>query len=233
MRQTNLNAIEIQETGTNRRLGVFAVQDWPKGHKIIIEDPAISCIHWHGQRTISKEWQKLSTTKQQELQSCFRKLRYLPIGSKKPLQKKDRQRLERFVKDYAFWDPRRSKAHIFKLTSHINHACISCANAQHWTDSASPFSMTVTLVRPVKAGEEIFVHYNRSNISFSCAVCPDNSLKSRLLGFGKTIWGHGRDKLPSASIPAPSISPQSQSRSSYYIEDDSVSGITLTNPQTP
>lgn len=183
MRLRNFDVVYIGDTGTARGLGVFASHNLSKGHKIIVEKPAISCIHFKQHKTAAAEWQKLPVSKQQELVSRFRKLKGVPVGTRVPLDKKQIKRLESFIGDYGFSDPNRGRAHVFSLTSHINHACRSCANAQHWTDGIEGNHMTVKLIKDVSAGDEIFVHYNRTKLGFGCAVCPADSAVDRITAF--------------------------------------------------
>lgn len=197
MRLRNFDVVYIGDTGTNRGLGVFASHNLSKGHRIIIEKPAISCVHFKQHKTVAAEWQKLPVSKQQELVSRFRKLKGVPVGRRVALDKKQIKCLESFIGDYGFSDPNRGRAHVFSLTSHINHACRSCANAQHWTDGIEGNHMTVKLVKDVRAGDEIFVHYNRPKLGFGCALCPADNAVDRLTAFTNSsrrkIYGQGTD----------------------------------------
>lgn len=162
---------------------MFAYRDWPNGHKIIMETPALSCIHWrqrYGTRNVAQEWELLKIGQKEELRKCFRKLRKVATGGNDHLTKFDRKRLESFIDEYAFRPPQGDKAYIYNLASHINHACRSCANAEHWTDFKSPNAIHVTLVRPVQSGEEIFIYYNKADLELTCPLCPETSLLSRL-----------------------------------------------------
>lgn len=169
---TGLAAVTIKDTNTPRELGVFVNVDLPSRHKVIVEDPIISCIHWRqrkGVRTIGEEWLKLKPRVRADLRNTFKRLSV--VKSEETMSPSDRKKLEGFMEDYAFWDGRMSNAYIYKLVSHINHACPSCANAQHWVDSQDPNCISIRLVRNVKAGEELFIHYGKTNLSFRCAVC--------------------------------------------------------------
>ncbi|KAM5355731.1 hypothetical protein ACJ41O_002377 [Fusarium nematophilum] len=169
----NLDAVVILSTHDHRNLGLFATQDFPARHKIIVERPLVSCIHFCQQygkvKNIYKVWTRLTHQRRRELTLAFTPLRKIPV--EKTLSISNQLKLEKFIEDYAFWDPNRSRAHVFRLTSHINHACTSCANAQHWTDLDFPNYMTVTLVKPVQTGDEIFIHYGKRRMGFGCAVC--------------------------------------------------------------
>lgn len=184
----NWDIVEIQAAGSCGN-GVFAKVDLEKGHKIIVERPILSCIHWmlrKGLRTVSKDWMKLSLEDQQQMTSYFTRLRDVPIGGK-PLLPQHKKVLEKFIEEYGFWDPQRARAHVYLLVSHINHACISCANAEQWTDSSYPHRITVKLVKPVKAGKEIFINYNRRT-PFGCALCGPTSFRDRVRAFGCGIF---------------------------------------------
>ena len=186
----NYDALYICDTGTRRKLGVFASRDWPRGYKVIAETPALSCTYWrqrYGKRNIDEEWEMLKLSHKEDLRKCFRKLRKVAMGNNDQLTMYDQKRLESFIEEYAFRPPQSDRAHIYKLASHINHACMSCANAEHWTESNSPNTIHVKLVRPVKSGEEIFIYYNRSDLKFTCPLCPPNTLLSRLKAFVSRI----------------------------------------------
>ncbi|KAF7558877.1 hypothetical protein G7046_g5276 [Stylonectria norvegica] len=155
------------ENGRKKRgQGVFANRNLQKGWRIIEENPAISCVHHKGKKEIYDLWYGEMTEEQrQPLRETFRKLKRVDV-----LPGLRRWRLEKFVGEYAFWDPRRDKAHIYALASQINHACKSCANAFPIIDSAEPNKITVRLVRALETNEEVFIHYHKK-VSFGCAVC--------------------------------------------------------------
>lgn len=168
----NDDAVRILETNEERQRGVFTKHDFPSHHMIIKERPMLSCIHWpqrNGVRSIDSDWQRLNPDRQREIRDQFTRLEKVPVGRK--LNIWDRRRLRNFVKDYAFWDSKRTNAHIYRLGSHINHACISCANAQQWTDSEHPNYISIKLVKPLNAGDEVFISYNKPGLPFRCAVC--------------------------------------------------------------
>ncbi|KAJ3496279.1 hypothetical protein NLG97_g2773 [Lecanicillium saksenae] len=191
----NFGVLYIHETETKRKLGVFAGFSLPKGHRIICERPAFSCIQWKGKKTAKEEWLKLSLQQRLEMRVWFRKLRTLALGGTDTFTKSDKKQLEAFVSDYAFWDPQRAKAHIYRLTSHINHACRSCANAELWVDSEDPNKINVKLVRDVEKDGEIFIFYNKKKLPFGCALCPE----------GRTLCGRIRAFIDDfgARRPAP------------------------------
>lgn len=185
----NHDILYVSETHTDRKLGVFAGFDLPKGYKIIAENPALSCIQWRkGKKTVSDEWLKMSHRQRENLQVWFRKLRKVPHGGNDTFKDSDKQKLERFISNYAFWDPQRERAHTYKLASLINHACRSCANAQYWVESAQPNEISIRLVKDVKSTDEIFICYNK-RVPYSCPLCPRRKtpmsrLKTALMQFG-------------------------------------------------
>ncbi|KAJ6780576.1 hypothetical protein PWT90_04059 [Aphanocladium album] len=180
----NFGALYIHETRTNRKLGVFAGFPLPKGHRIICERPSFSCVHWRkGKRTAAKEWLNLSHKQREEMRVWFRKLRNVAHGGNDTFTDSDKKTLEAFVTNYAFWDPQREQAHVYRLTSHINHACRRCANAELWVESEQPNNINVKLVRDVAKDDEIFICYNKK-LSFGCALCSEGqTLRERIRAF--------------------------------------------------
>lgn len=190
----NWEAVAIRETFTSRGRGIFVTGNLDRGHKIIVEEPVFTAaLPWPQSRwgsSIAQEWCRLPLDHQLRLKAVFRKrLRYVTTGSEK-LGWFHRILLEDFMMEYAFVNPQKSLAHVYLLGSHINHACIRCANAQQWTDSAEPHRIRVTLVKPLKAGEEVFIHYNRQvGHSFGCAVCGRPSMMDQLKGLCGGVFG--------------------------------------------
>jgi hypothetical protein len=157
-------------------LGVFTKYACPSRTKIIDEAPLVSSIFWgqrHGKRDIAKVWEEaLNDISRDLIRARFQQLRDVPdLPTRKH---KDRKKLERFVEQYAFWDTSRTKAHIYWWTSMINHACVTCANAEFWI---TPERAVVRLVKPLAADEELFIHYNRAGLAFGCAVCSKGGPK--------------------------------------------------------
>lgn len=199
----NCDILSIRHTGTKRAVGVFAQSDLPSGYIIISEPPALSCVHWkQGKRTVSEEWLKLSHKQRETLRMWFRKLQKVAHGGNDSFKSDDKKRLEKFISNYAFSDPQRDRAHIYALGSHINHACRTCANAQYWIDSTQPNRITVRTVKSVKAGDEIFICYNK-RVSYRCPLCPrmqtffSSSLKTfiKVVTVGRKAPGKGEEKM--------------------------------------
>ncbi|KAK7426154.1 hypothetical protein QQZ08_007320 [Neonectria magnoliae] len=180
--EQNWDAIAINSI-KGRGVGCFAKKDFPPRHPIIVVKPAISCVHWRqrgGRKTIGDEWARLNPATRGLIRHYFKQLKSIPDTAE--LTPKHRKELEKFVEDYAFWDTTRTNAHIYHIASHINHACPSCANAEQWTNSEEPHQITVTLVRRVKQGEEIFINYNKGRMPFGCAVCGRRRPKATIDG---------------------------------------------------
>lgn len=184
---TGFDAVVVKDTKSRRGRGVYARVDLPKGHPVIVEEPMISCIHWRqrkGIKNVGEQWMKLTPKARSDLRNTFPKL--LGIKSDKTLSSSGRKKLEQFIDEYAFWDGRRDWAHIYHLGSLINHACGSCANAYHWTDAEAPNLQTIRLSRDVVAGEELFIHYGKRNLSYGCGVCGSHK-QSKLEDLSGTL----------------------------------------------
>lgn len=160
----NLDAVFIRRVTTDPRCGLIARLDMAADHRIIYETPLMSCEkprwYWRGHHKTALAWTTLSRQTRDELQHGFAGLRGL--STETSLSRSQRRQLEGFVKTYASADTSGNRVHIYSIASHINHACGRCANARAWADSDSPNYMSVTLLRPVKAGEEILVNYGKS-----------------------------------------------------------------------
>lgn len=172
----NEDAVTIHKTGDKRGLGVFVNRDFPEKHIVLCEIPAITAVSIrvgrHKINTIAEAWLKLSPDKRTELRATFRKLRTISLSP--PLSRSDERRLESFINEYAFRDLGGSdRAYIFKLTCHINHACPDCANCAAWVTSDRPHKMSVKLRKPVRTGDELFIHYGKP-LGYRCALCPSS-----------------------------------------------------------
>lgn len=139
--------------------------------QIIHETPLFSCDKprrlWGAHQSIALAWTTLNGQTRDELQAAFAGL--LGLSTRAGLSKTQRQQLEGFVKEYASADMGGRRVHIHRIASHINHACGRCANAKASIDSADPNSISVTLLRPVSAGEQILIKYKKPNAH--CFVC--------------------------------------------------------------
>ncbi|UKZ88133.1 uncharacterized protein TrAFT101_003897 [Trichoderma asperellum] len=180
----NCDGVSVRETFTRRGRGVFADRNFEKGENIITERPVFSCgrkktsakDNW----PIAEEWCRLPLEHQLKLQNHFRKLRSVPIGKDKLGWYRERM-MKKFFLEYAFCNPQRTEAHVYALGSHMNHACRHCANAEQWTESDSPNRILVKVVRPLKAGDEVLINYNKQRGAwFGCAICSPPGLRDRL-----------------------------------------------------
>ncbi|TXC05016.1 hypothetical protein FocTR4_00000961 [Fusarium oxysporum f. sp. cubense] len=77
--------------------------------------------------------------------------------------------LDKFKRDCAFQDPSGTRVLIYSLVSNINHACPDCAQATFLV--AEAYDITVTLVKDVRAGEEIFIDFGEARSHFDCSPC--------------------------------------------------------------
>lgn len=227
----NCDILSIRHTGTKRAVGVFAQSDLPSGYIIISEPPALSCVHWkQGKRTVSEEWLKLSHKQRETMRMWFRKLQKVAHGGNDSFKSDDKKRLEKFISNYGFSDPQRDRAHIYTLGSHINHACRTCANAQYWVDSTLPNRITVRTVKSVKAGDEIFICYNK-RVSYRCPLCPRMQTFSGILRTfinvvtvgRKAAPGKGQDKMVMMKVKPPkslAYSDSEQTMSTSHLSSD-------------
>ncbi|KAL7960044.1 hypothetical protein V8C34DRAFT_95244 [Trichoderma compactum] len=174
---SNSLALKIKHTRSSRGNGVFTIRSFPAKHRIIYEGPIFTCNHptqtdatsW--KMSVVNRWRFLSMIDQRWLKSHFSRIGYMPMGTLPPTAFEAMDFLC-FVLEYAFSNPGYSRVNIYRLASHINHACQTCANAEVYIEPATPETITVRLVRNVKKGQEILINYNRpSGNAFGCAVC--------------------------------------------------------------
>lgn len=190
----NEQAVTIRRASAYRGYGVFALQDLPQGHNVIVESPTFSCLKWqHGNGVYGnvnhadKAWVKLPMEHQEELKNRFRRLKSVAMGAQ--IGTSDKKRVKDFINEYAFWANDRSNAHIYKLACFINHACDqnSCSNAQYRIDGET-HCINVRLTAPVKAGEEIFIDYGKDDVQFQCAKCGTRLPLTRFLGWADRVF---------------------------------------------
>lgn len=186
-----LVGVNIRDTFKRRRCGVFARRYFEKGEHIIIERPAFSC---GAQQTpkgekwrVAEEWCRLPEETQLSLQKRFRKLRSVPISMEK-LGWYWQKKMKSFLLEYGFANPQRTEGHVYAVGSHMNHACISCANAEQWTESGPPNRILVRLVKAVRANDEVLINYNnKEGRKLSCAKCGPHGLRDRLGDIRRSI----------------------------------------------
>ncbi|KAL7927509.1 hypothetical protein ACQKWADRAFT_276977 [Trichoderma austrokoningii] len=185
------DGVEIKDTYKRRRCGVFANRYLGRGELILAEHPLLSCGRQHTSKgekwPVAGEWCKLPEDDQLELRNRFRKLRSIPIGTAR-LGWYWQRKIKDFFIEYAFSNPQRNKGHVYAVGSHINHACMSCANVEQWTESAFPHRILVRVVRPVRPNEEVLIYYNsRRGASLTCPNCGSKGLRDRLGDFCRII----------------------------------------------
>ncbi|KAK4078554.1 uncharacterized protein Triagg1_2885 [Trichoderma aggressivum f. europaeum] len=194
---SNSLALKIKPTGSSRGDGVFTIRHFPAGHRIIYKGPVFTCVHptrrdatsW--KMAVIQRWRLNSVREQTRIKSHFPKIRYMPSGTLEPTALEAMDFLC-FILEYAFSNPGCSRANIYRLASHINHACRKCANAEISIGPGTPNLITVRLVRKVKKGQEIFINYDRpSGNAYGCAVCGIRDGETSRL---KQFW-HGMVRL--------------------------------------
>ncbi|KAL6868628.1 hypothetical protein J3F83DRAFT_737799 [Trichoderma novae-zelandiae] len=122
-------------------------------------------------REFESQWCDLLVQEQDVLKSEFSRLRGVPSGRGK-LSLYQSILLYNFALEYSYSSPDGEFANIYSLASHINHACRRCANAVQGMDWYEPRRILITLVKPVKVGEEVFIYYNTlEGRKLACAVC--------------------------------------------------------------
>ncbi|KAF4419520.1 hypothetical protein FACUT_11426 [Fusarium acutatum] len=84
---------------------------------------------------------------------------------------------DKIKRDQAFKDPSGTSALIYSLASSIHHACPDCAQATFLV--AKAYDITVTLVKDVRAGEEIFIDFGEARSHFVCYLCNTGGWKRR------------------------------------------------------
>lgn len=203
---TNSLAVKIKHTKTSRGLGVFTIQSFPAGHRILSEGAIFSCLHpeqveeMEWRRRVVHRWRSLAVLDQTWFKEHFPHIQYMPLGTLE-LTPHEANKFFCFVLEYAFSNPERNRANIYPFASHINHACDKCANAQFWVQAEAPDRITVRLTRYVRKGQEIFINYNRpSGNTFGCAICgARDGEASRLRQFWQGIRrrAHGVSSDPS------------------------------------
>ncbi|KAI5466222.1 hypothetical protein BGZ63DRAFT_400620 [Mariannaea sp. PMI_226] len=183
-------ALVKQKSAACRGQGIFAAEPLFSGHTIVVEEPAISCIHWRqrgGKRTIGDVWNRLSAERRNELGTSFSKLSAIPIEGN--ASRRDRKKLETFVQEYGFRDSGLSNAHIYHIGSHINHACLQCANAEFWINSEHPYNITIRLTKNVDPGMEIFIHYNKEGLVYGCGSCGPRARRAHARKAANGLFG--------------------------------------------
>ncbi|KAH7225683.1 hypothetical protein BKA60DRAFT_536297 [Fusarium oxysporum] len=140
--------IETRQTGIKRKPGVFAFRDLPHGHEIIRAEQPIFVAPYDDPISAF---------------APLRKMRHYNMNATESVC------LDKFKRDCAFQDPSGTRVLIYSLVSNINHACPDCAQATFLV--AEAYDITVTLVKDVRAGEEIFIDFGEARSHFDCSLC--------------------------------------------------------------
>ncbi|CZS75580.1 unnamed protein product [Fusarium graminearum] len=143
--------VEIRETSTKRGRGLFATQDIASGTNVIRDELPV-------------------------LNGNFLSLILQNIPTEKDLSGRNDPHttaIEDFRREYAFQDTAGRRCLIYKLASHINHACSKCAQARFSVDPGELHCIDVLLLKSVEADEEIFIHYGKKKLPFGCAICDE------------------------------------------------------------
>ncbi|EGR50981.1 uncharacterized protein TRIREDRAFT_105133 [Trichoderma reesei QM6a] len=207
-------AAVVQDTKTRRGYGLYATSDLLPDHLLLSEQPALS--FWmprdvnmaNMRKEIEAQWCDLLIHEQEALREEFPKLRSVPSG-RRALSLFQSIMLFNFALEYSYSSPDGDFANIYSLASRINHACRGCANAVRRMDWYEPHRILITLIKPVKAGQEILIHYNTMEGSkLACAVCgsmSDRPTRCQLLRNKLEEWRlrlGGRDARASVATSA-------------------------------
>ncbi|PTB64478.1 hypothetical protein BBK36DRAFT_1124959 [Trichoderma citrinoviride] len=173
----NEDVVAIRDTKTKRGHGIFATGDFLSDHVIIAEQPALSFYMpqevsmANMRREFEVQWCDLLVPQQDALKAEFPKLRLVASG-RRQLSLLQSIHLYNFALEYSYSSPDGDFANIYSLASYINHACRRCANAVQGMEWHQPHRVLIRLIKPVEAGEEIFIHYNTAEgRKLACAVC--------------------------------------------------------------
>ncbi|KAF5552742.1 hypothetical protein FPHYL_8890 [Fusarium phyllophilum] len=124
--------------------GVFACRDLPQGHKITGEErPIFAAPSQPIQLPDDDIREKLNTT----AFVCF----------------------DKFKRDHNCKYPLITNVFINSLAAHINHACPDCAQATFRV--AESYDITVTLVKDVRAGDQICIDIVQARTRLVCSLC--------------------------------------------------------------
>ncbi|KAM0423936.1 hypothetical protein ACHAPD_002418 [Fusarium lateritium] len=183
--------VMIRDTFTNRGQGLFATRNLPTDHRIINGEDAVLSGH---PLSLRPKWNDLTHRKRDELKQIFRNLRAIPTEgtlSSRPMDMDHVRLLENFRQEYGFQDPQGRRCHFYKTACFINHACGKCAQASFQIDGEWPYRINVKLNEPVRADEEIFIHYGKKKLPYGCAVCT----KKETTSFGGRLMNKLRKLL--------------------------------------
>ncbi|KAM0296371.1 hypothetical protein ACHAO9_000012 [Fusarium lateritium] len=166
-------AVHIGNTETERGRGLFANRTFTRYKTIIEELPILTSSH----SLLRADWSLATLEKRREVAGLFTRLANIPTDRALTANEPSGMIIEDFRTEYAFQDPARQRALIYRLASHMNHACTDCANAMWIVDAREPHGITVQTTKRVKAGKEIFINYGWANLSFACPICAKKRVK--------------------------------------------------------
>lgn len=176
----NEEAVFLGETGGSRGSGLFCRVETPIRRRIIQEDPVMTCdlmlkrkqrcVYYLKRRDVRRMWKNIDMRDKEQLKRTFWKLRFIP--SERDLDLYSLHRLRNFLLEYGFESTAagQKRVLIFKLSSQVNHACPSCANAEFMVDSQTSI-ISVSVARELAVNEEVLFHYGRGKLP--CCVCKD------------------------------------------------------------
>ncbi|KAF5551995.1 hypothetical protein FMEXI_3067 [Fusarium mexicanum] len=170
--------------GIKRKTGVFACRDLPQGHEII-----------GAQRPIF-----VTPDVYREPPKGFASLRRKMIDDFNAIE---HVCLDRFKRDHVSEEPWVTSAVIESLAKYINHACPDCAQGTFLV--AETYDITVTLVKDVRAEEEIFIDFGEAGSHLACPLCSTEEStwkrrKRQLKGFLAKLYP--RNMLKTAEPPS-------------------------------
>ncbi|KAF5240165.1 hypothetical protein FANTH_9674 [Fusarium anthophilum] len=177
--------IEIcRRNGFRRKTGVFARRDLPQGHEIIGAKQTIFIAP-----DVYREPTKAFASMNRKIIDDFNATQHVC--------------LDQFKRDHGFEEPWVTSAAIKSLAKWINHACPDCAQGTFLV--AETYDITVTLVKDVRAEEEIFIDFGEAGSHLACPLCSTEEStwkrrKRQLKGFLAKLYP--RNMLKTAEPPS-------------------------------
>ncbi|KAF5976740.1 hypothetical protein FBULB1_6834 [Fusarium bulbicola] len=170
--------------GSKRKTGVFACRDLPHGHEIIGAKRPI-----FADPDVYRDPTEAFASLNRKMIDDFNAIEHVC--------------LDKFKRDHAFEEPWVTSAVVESLAKHINHACPDCAQGTFLV--AETYDITVTLVKDVRAEEEIFIDFGEAGSHLACSLCsPQESRwkrrKRQLKGFLAKLYP--RNMLKTAEPPS-------------------------------
>ncbi|KAF5589203.1 nadh-ubiquinone oxidoreductase kda subunit [Fusarium subglutinans] len=145
--------------GSRRKVGVFACRDLPHGHEIIGANRPIFVAP-----DVSRELPEALFAHHRNTIANLNAIIHVCV--------------DKFKRDHAIEEPWVTLAVVESLAIHMNHACQDCAQGTFLV--ADTYDITVTLVKDVRAGEEIFIDLGEAGSHLACPLCsPKESIWKR------------------------------------------------------